>query len=122
MKSAYEQINELLIIDSHSNEKYKTYLSSLVVIKLNILLKELRKIIKVDYDKANTTKKAQAELTKKLNLKLSSGLEAIKKYIIDDYEKTYVVFSGSGAHSIDSMWKTFNSRLSSTIKSATTEA
>ncbi len=46
MKSANEQINELVILQQHENEKYKNYLVGIALADFNILMSEIQDVIK----------------------------------------------------------------------------
>lgn len=86
MKTAYEQVNDLILLTQHSNEKYKSKLSSEAVASLTLLLKEIRDIIRVNYDEENTSKTAQKALQKKIDKKLKSGLDRIQKSILKELD------------------------------------
>jgi hypothetical protein len=101
MKSAVEQINDLVLLQQHENEKYKNYLIGIALADFNILMSNIRDIIKSGYDPENTTQKAQKALQKKIDEKLQKGLEAIQKKI----DKELKEFTGQSATSYESQLK-----------------
>ena len=162
MKNSSEQIQNLITITQHTNEKYKNGLSAKYVKMLTALLRGVRNIIRVNYDKDNTALKAKSELQKLISTKMGTGLEKIKKSlnkeledfmkvnnklytselnevfkpvkdflqikevddetIVKNYNKNQMTFDKSGAHTVESLWLGFSTRLNSIVKQTVNQA
>lgn len=84
MKTATEQINNLITLTQHANQKHQTELSRKYTKELILLLKSIRDIIRTKYDPEKTTLQAKSELQKLISAKLRTGLDNIKSSLDKD--------------------------------------
>lgn len=87
MKTASEQIQDLILLTEHENEKYKNQLVATYGMLFSKALNNVRSIIKTEYDPDNTSKKAQTALQKKINASINKDLELIHKKIMSEIDQ-----------------------------------
>ena len=86
MKNAVEQIEDLIILTSHENEKYKNHLSTVFGQMFLSVLKKTQGLVKSQYNPNNTTLKAQKELQNNINSLVKSEMDKIETKLVEELE------------------------------------
>ena len=84
MKTAVDQIQNLIILTSHENEKYKNHLSAVYGQKFILILKKVESLIQSNYSQSNTTIKANKELQKKIDNLLASEMSKLEANLFSE--------------------------------------